>query len=385
MIKNRIESFIRPGGRTLLGVGPMSLNCTNAAVEIADEHNVPLLLIASRRQIDSSEFGGGYVNGWTTEEFCKYVASKRKTENAILARDHGGPWQSDKEKLSKLNLSDAMKSAKLSFQRDIEAGMQVIHVDPSIDIHGHLTIEETLNRAFELYEHCWSVASKLNREILFEVGTEEQSGQEDNEAVLDHVLSSIKKFCDSIKAPMTSFVVVQCGTRVMETKNVGSLGGQDTDPSGMLRLRRMIDICNEHGVFLKEHNTDYLSDEVLRMHPVAGIHSANVAPEFGVLETRSLIKFLNDRGLKTELERFLEISYASKKWEKWMLPGTDATDFDRSVIAGHYVFSDPRVIDLKASVDRQTNSAGASLDEHLKQDVKIGICRYLKNFRCIIP
>ena len=31
----------------------MSLNCVNAAIEISNEDNVPLMLIASRRQIDS--------------------------------------------------------------------------------------------------------------------------------------------------------------------------------------------------------------------------------------------------------------------------------------------------------------------------------------------
>ena len=43
---------------TLLGVGPMSLNCVNATIELANENNIPLMMIASRRQIDSKK------NGW---------------------------------------------------------------------------------------------------------------------------------------------------------------------------------------------------------------------------------------------------------------------------------------------------------------------------------
>jgi hypothetical protein len=31
------------------------------------------MIIASRRQIDSKEFGGGYVNNWDTKRFSNYV------------------------------------------------------------------------------------------------------------------------------------------------------------------------------------------------------------------------------------------------------------------------------------------------------------------------
>ena len=51
----------------------MSKNCIDASIEISNEHDIPLMLIASRRQIDSNESGGGYVNNWTTEKFSEYV------------------------------------------------------------------------------------------------------------------------------------------------------------------------------------------------------------------------------------------------------------------------------------------------------------------------
>ena len=68
---------------TLLGVGPMSKNITESAIEIANDFNIPLMLIASRRQIDSEEFGGGYVNNWTTKEFAKFVRNKDKKKKNI--------------------------------------------------------------------------------------------------------------------------------------------------------------------------------------------------------------------------------------------------------------------------------------------------------------
>ena len=67
MILKKLDSFFEQEKRTLLGVGPMSLNCVDATIEVANETNKILTLIASRRQIDSKEFGGGYVNNFPLE------------------------------------------------------------------------------------------------------------------------------------------------------------------------------------------------------------------------------------------------------------------------------------------------------------------------------
>ena len=56
----------------------MSVNCVDASIEIADKNNIPLMLIASRRQVDAECFGGGYVNNWSTEKFSNYVRKKSK-------------------------------------------------------------------------------------------------------------------------------------------------------------------------------------------------------------------------------------------------------------------------------------------------------------------
>ena len=55
----KLDDFLSKRKCTLLGVGPMSKNCIDASIEISNEHNIPLMLIASRRQIDSNESGGG--------------------------------------------------------------------------------------------------------------------------------------------------------------------------------------------------------------------------------------------------------------------------------------------------------------------------------------
>lgn len=78
MIREQIEGHLQTHRCTMLGVGPMSVNCVDAAIELANLHEVPSMMTASRRQIDSEAFGGGYVNGWTTESFAKYVINKDK-------------------------------------------------------------------------------------------------------------------------------------------------------------------------------------------------------------------------------------------------------------------------------------------------------------------
>ena len=60
-LQNRLENYRKGKNSTLLGVGPMSKNCIDASIELADQYKTPLMLIASRRQIDSKQFGGGYV------------------------------------------------------------------------------------------------------------------------------------------------------------------------------------------------------------------------------------------------------------------------------------------------------------------------------------
>ncbi len=386
MIAQRLHSFIDKRRCTLLGVGPMSLNCVDATIELANEYEIPILMIASRRQIDSADFGGGYVNNWTTEDFAKYVTDKDKNGKILLARDHGGPWQSIKEKEENLGLRRAMDSAKSSYRADIDAGFQILHIDPSIDIHGSPDIDETLDRVFDLYEFCWSHAQKARREILFEVGTEEQSGSTNSQEELDYTLNAIKRFCSHNKIPQPTFVVIQCGTRVMEMRNVGSFDSPiriANEIPAEIQLPKMIEICNRHGIFMKEHNTDYLSDEGLQWHPRLGIHAANVAPEFGVAETTALVNVLESNDLAELAERFLKIAYDSNKWDKWMLDTTNATDRDRSFIAGHYVFSKPEVKELKMEARRKLERKGIHLEAHLKQQVKQSILRYLHNFRLV--
>ena len=385
-INKKIDSFIKKKKCTLLGVGPMSVNIVDATIELSDEHDVPIILIASRRQIDSSEFNGGYVNNWSTDVYSKYVGKNCKKKKIILARDHGGPWQNTKEINLKLKLKEAMESAKKSFKQDIDSGFEILHIDPSIDIHNTLDTKTVLERIFELYEYSYSYAKSKGKEIIFEIGTEEQSGSTNSQEELEYTLNEIDKFCDKKNLPKVSFVVIQAGTKVMEMKNIGSFESpiriKNELPVEVLLLK-MIEVCNKYGVYMKELNTDYLTDESLQWHPHLGIHSANVAPEFGVAETKELLSILEKNNCKDLAEKFLKISYDSLKWKKWILKHSNISDRDKSIIAGHYVFSDPSVLEIKKEASDRLMSKNIQLNLLLKTAVKKSIMRYLKNFRII--
>lgn len=385
MIKQRLETLLRQRC-TILGVGPMSVNCVNAVIELANEHLVPIILIASRNQIDSKIFGGGYVNNWTTEELANYVIDNDKNGRVILARDHGGPWHNTFEKAAGLSLRRAMESAKNSFRADIESGFQVLHIDPSIDIHGTPNLEEVLDRIFELYEYCWEQAQRLGVKLLFEIGTEEQSGGTNTQNELEYTLKSMRRFCDHNNLPFPSFVVVQTGTRVIEKRNVGSLDSpiriMDELPAE-IQVPKMVEICKRYQIFMKVHNTDYLSDEALQWYPRLGIHSANVAPEFGVAETLALLKLMEEKKMEDLAERFLRLAYDSNKWCKWILPDNHIHDRDCAILAGHYVFATEECKEIKLEAQSRIHNNGSYLENFLKKCVKDSIMRYLRNFRLV--
>ena len=104
-IKTIVEGLLKlqetGDSATILGIGPMSKNCVQATLELSKDEDFPVMFIASRNQVDSDEFGGGYVNGWDQKRFATAVEEVAKEigyDNFYyLCRDHGGPWQRDKE------------------------------------------------------------------------------------------------------------------------------------------------------------------------------------------------------------------------------------------------------------------------------------------------
>ena len=370
--------------KTLLGVGPMSKNCVDVVIDICNSYSVPIQLIGSRRQIEASSSGGGYVNSWSTETLSEYISKKDKSGLVLLSRDHGGPWQNYNEVSEDMNLKDAIESSKNSFETDILNGFQFIHIDPSVDIHQEISNEDILDRVFELYSFCFDVAAENNKKIYIEVGTEEQKEGLNQYQEVEYNIQSITRFCNENKYDSPIFYVVQNGSKVKEAENTGIFQDLDLEnyekDSSIKEIKKITDLCLTHNILPKAHNSDYLSFEASSIYPKINLKGGNIAPEFGVLESKVIIDLLQKFKLDSELDEFVGLSINSGKWVKWMKEESSASDLDKAIISGHYIFSLPEFKDLKNKIESVLSVNKLDLDTEIKNVLKDSIVNYLRAY-----
>jgi D-tagatose-1,6-bisphosphate aldolase subunit GatZ/KbaZ len=191
--------------------------------------------------------------------------------------------------------------------------------------------------------------------------------------------------------PRPLFVVGNTGTLTKAGLNLGTVNFQVT---GALAA-----IAERHRVVLKEHNADYLPDEVLARHPESRIGMANVAPEFGKLETEALLQLAaleeaacRRRGL--EPSGFDQVLTGrvmqSDRWRKWLPAGADAEawigdhELRRTLVAcnGHYFFSEESVRRATARLCRSCYELGVCRSPlaFVKKVLDRGLQRYLFAF-----
>ena len=65
-----------------------------------------------------------------------------------------------------------------------------------------------------------------------------------------------------------------------------------------------------------------------------------------------------------------------------MLPNTTASDYEKSIISGHYIFSTSEFSEIKNEASKILIKK-LNIDNFLREEVKKGILRYLYNFRLI--
>ncbi len=316
----------------MVGIGPMSENCVEAIHRYSHEKACVIELIASRRQIEAREFGAGYVNNWSTEEFGSHIAKMRaKYPKSLVAvcRDHGGPWQGYHEE--GIPFPEAMARAKKSLEADILSGFDILHIDPSIDGDGKFELSRALSAACELVSHCSKFAAAHGRKILFEIGTEENVGKATSSQVFEQGLRHIIDYCKREKIEPPLFVVGQTGSLVKEMRQVGNFDSAEAE--------KLAATAAKWGIYLKEHNADYLSEYQLLQRDIAKIPAINVAPEFGVIESGVFVDLCMKKKRPDLAEKFISLSIASGKWKKWLVDETKISNYDKGMIAGHYVFA----------------------------------------------
>lgn len=374
MLSNRI---------TMLGVGPMSYRVVEETIKLANECRRPIALIPSRRQVECRELGGGYVESWATEDFAPFVR-KRDVGNFIyLSRDHSGPWQlNPRDKCGEvLSHRQAMAEVKNSLSVDIEAGFDILHIDPSMGLGFGRSELEVLEDAIELFDFCTS-HSKASDQI-FEVGADEQSMVPDLPSIAEQKLNSFIAMLNSAGLVKPMFYVLQTGTKVKEMRNVGSFATH-IPVRDMLapafQIPEIMKICSKYGMYLKEHNADYLPNESLSWHRRFAIPAANVAPEFGVVETRSILKLARENNLTWFVDRFSNHVLDGMKWAKWMMNDSSATDQDKVEIAGHYHFADKEIMDLTKKLILELKVKQIDFENIVRSAIRSSISRYLFYF-----
>ena len=378
---NKIEKLIS-SKITFLGAGPMSRAVVDQVILLANKIKKPIALIPSRRQIECDQLGGGYVENWTTEEFASYVQRFDDGGFVVLSRDHCGPFQISPKKPgeSSPDLLTEMNQVKISLQSDIESGFEIIHIDPSLALKFGHTQDKIREIAFELITFCESVKPNF---LTYEIGTEEQEHLSKTIDQSQFELNEILVGLQELKLPKPRFFVQQTGTKVQELRNVGSFDNE-LDSKGVLpssvQVPLILKMCQKEGVWLKEHNADYLSDNALIWHKRFGIHSANIAPEFGVIETKALLKLANQIKALSLVSEFEEIVLAGKKWEKWMIPNSKATNSEKVLIAGHYHFSEEWAKKWRRNLFEASEKKKIDGEAQIKSAIEVGLKRYLHPF-----
>jgi len=319
-------------------IGPMSKNIVDSIIGFCEEENECVGLIPSRRQI---EYSGGYVYNWKTKEFASYI--KTQTSKIMLQRDHGGRLQGSP------GCDDLA-----SFREDALSGFNLIHIDPwkKFNSIGEL-VEETASNI--------EVCNSANPDCNYEVGTEEAIHKYTSEE-LDIFLTALQKRLGVELWKKIKFAVIQAGTRIVGTQNVGTFDEE--------RCIQMIEVCRNHGLLSKEHNGDYLSDKQIRLRFSLGLDGLNIAPEFGVDETKLILNELDDNNR----DKFYNLCLESARWVKWFPPGFKPGEENKEQIiqaSGHYVFSHPEFQEIKNSVPAADKKIKTFFKRKLSNLIKI--------------
>lgn len=303
-----------------LGVGPMSYEIVNAIAHYTIEKNKPLMMIASRNQVDADS---GYV--MTTPQLAEQLKNI-KTDNLWLCRDHCGPYFLDSEK--NLPLKTAIEAAKKTIAYDIEQGFDLIHIDTS-----RCGEENSYSVAEELFKFCLD----KNPNIKFEFGTEENVGVSAGVTKYKNDVEFAKNF------PNLKFVVAQTGSLCFEDTQAGDFQ--------ISAVEKLVRIANQNGVGLKEHNADYLTSPQVALRKYTGVHALNIAPQLGVVQTKLLKEWANKANAQKEWDAFANVVLASNRWKKWT--HSDSND-QKVIVAGHYCFNSPEYQNIVEKINELT-------------------------------
>lgn len=313
-------------------IGPMSKNIVDSIIEFCNETNNIIGLIPSRRQVENT---GGYVNNWTTKKFSEYVRSK--TNKVLLIRDHSGPEQGQTSDDGYESLNEDCKY------------LDIIHIDPW---KKYPIFSEGLEETIKMIEYCYN----QNPNIQYEIGTEEAIRRFEPYELSD-LVHQLKFRLNPEISKQIKYLVIQSGTSLKGTNQTGNYDS--------IRLKEMIEVCKQNNLISKEHNGDYIPVSVIKEKFNLGLESINIAPEFGLIETLTYIKEIENKWSFEMMEKFWDICFRSEKWKKWVDTNFDPYSQKKELIqiCGHYILSDSDFLN-------EIKSNFPNIDQHIKNNIK---------------
>jgi tagatose-1,6-bisphosphate aldolase non-catalytic subunit AgaZ/GatZ len=382
------DSSSHPGARhTLLAVCPNSEAVARAALRAAQEANTPLLYAATLNQVDRD---GGYT-GWTPATFADFVRAETERLDLevpiLLGLDHGGPWKKDTHRRDDLAYETTMQEVKRSITACVEAGYDLLHLDPTVDRRlppdEPVPLDAIVERTIELMRHAEDARRAADRPaIAYEVGTEEVSGGLQSADRFESFLDRLDEALRAHDLPSPSFVVGDVGT---------TLAGEDFDAD---RARRLTAVATDRiGALLKGHYTDDVAAP--EAYPLSGMGGANVGPGLSAVEATAL------RELGTLEERLDQTSglpdalrdavVDSGRWRKWLSGEEDGQPFEalpeerqRWLVdtGSRYVWADSAV---KAARERLYDHVAPyrDADAYVQWRLKTAILHYMHAFNLI--
>lgn len=377
---------------TLLAVCPNSEAVVKAAVVAAKEADAPLVFAATLNQVD---LDGGYT-GWTQEQFVRLVRDLVEQTGfagpVVVGLDHGGPWLKDLQAREGWSLERAMQGVKDSLVACLDAGYDLLHVDPTVDKTlppgTAMPIEVVIERTLELIAHAEAHrrAQGLPR-VSYEVGTEEVHGGLADLSVFARFLEGLKQGLAErgLSEVWPCFVVGKVGTDLHTTL---------FDPAV---ARELVARAAEYGSVIKGHYTDYVSNP--GEYPRAGMGGANVGPEFTEAEYGALEKLVRkEEALLTQgkvaqasgmMAALREAVVVSGRWEKWRQPEEANLPFEQLsperqgwlVRTGcRYIWSDPRVVAARQRLYANLAAAGEESEGVVLRAIGDAIKKYYREF-----
>jgi len=374
---------------TLLAVCPNSEIVLRASIRAAKRANAPILFAATLNQVDIDR---GYT-GWTPKDLIRKIKEESYmmdyTGPSIVCIDHGGPWPKDRQTIEKWDLKRSMDWMKKSFEAAIEAGYDMIHIDPTIDIFNKIKIETVVKRTIELLSHCEDfIKSKSLKPISYEVGTEEVHGGLVDMNVFDRFLSLLKKGLHKkgLDKVWPIFIVAKVGTDLHTTT---------------FDLRVASDVVERvkvYGSYIKGHYTDFVENP--GDYVKSNVGAANVGPEFTMIEYEALNRlcmiektlYEKDRiSLRSKLMESLEKEVIdSGRWKKWLKEGEEDLDSISQErkdwiikTSARYIWASPKVKCSQNILFKNLLLNGIDGEEILLSAIEKSMDRYFREFGLI--